>query len=92
MFVLPDADAGSYVVRSGTTWMPVAFISTLANATAYCTTTTLNALTGWRVPSAFELRDLYASGAMTGQGWALSKTWSPTTGLCPARVIPVQLP
>lgn len=67
---------GSSVVRSGHTFMPVAWIDTWTNANAYCTTTTIDGLTGWRLPNEFELSDLYASRLMNGQGWVLAKTWS----------------
>lgn len=80
--------SGNYVTRSGHTWMPVQFIDNQTNASSYCTTTTINGMTGWRLPTEFELSDLYVSGMMNGQGWALCKTWSstPSTGLGGATV------
>lgn len=69
-----------YVTSSGRTWMPVSFTGTWATANAYCSTTTINGSTGWRAPTEFDLNELYASGAMAGQGWTLSKTWSSTAG------------
>lgn len=36
-------------------------------------------MTGWRLPTEFDLNGLYASGAMNGQGWLLNKTWSFTS-------------
>jgi hypothetical protein len=71
---------GNYVTRSGRNWMPVSFTGTWATANAYCSTTTINGSTGWSAPTEFDLNELYASGAMTGQGWTLSKTWSSTAG------------
>jgi hypothetical protein len=59
-------------------WMPVTFFDTWTNANTYCTTTTINGQTGWRLPTTAELSALYTSGAMNGQGWTLSYTWSST--------------
>jgi len=38
----------------------------------------INGVTGWRQPTQTELSALYASGAMNGQGWTLTVTWSST--------------
>jgi hypothetical protein len=76
--VAPPAVNASYVVKSSTTWMPVTFIANWSDANSFCTTTTINGTTGWRLPTEFELTDLYASAAMSGQGWTLAKTWSST--------------
>lgn len=68
-----------YVVQGGLTWMSAT--STLyswTNANAYCTRTTINGQTGWRLPTQAELSALYTSGAMKGQGWTVSITWSST--------------
>ena len=73
-----------YVSQGGLTWMPNNVVNppngwdTWTNANAYCTGTTINGQTGWRLPTAAELSALYASGAMNGQGWALANTWSST--------------
>ncbi|MDO9012159.1 MAG: hypothetical protein Q7U78_10210 [Gallionella sp.] len=49
------------------------------NANAYCTNTTINGQTGWRLPTQTELSALYSSGALAGaQGWTLGYTWSST--------------
>ena len=56
--------------------MPVTFRDTWTNANAYCTNTTINGQTGWRLPTQSELSVLYTSGAMKGQGWTLYVTWS----------------
>jgi len=68
----------AYVVQGGLTWTQVTFDDTWTNANAYCTNTTINGQTGWRMPTQTELSALYASGAMNGQGWALGTTWSST--------------
>ncbi|MHB1620862.1 MAG: BACON domain-containing protein [Sulfuricella sp.] len=67
-----------YISQGGLTWMPVTFYNTWANANAYCTGTTINGQTGWRIPTQAELSALYTSGAMNGQGWTLLITWSST--------------
>jgi hypothetical protein len=67
-----------YVVQGGLIWMPVTFSDGWINADAYCANTTINGQTGWRMPTQVELSDLYTSGAMNGQGWTLSETWSST--------------
>ena len=73
--IAPGLPAG-YVIQGGLTWMPVTFYDTWTNANTYCTTTTINGQTGWRLPTQTELSALYASGAMKGQGWTLNYTWS----------------
>jgi hypothetical protein len=73
-----------YVSQGGLTWIPNNVVNppngwdTWTNANAYCTGTTINGQTGWRLPTAAELSALYASGAMNGQSWALANTWSST--------------
>lgn len=47
-------------------------------ANTYCTTATINGLTGWRLPTQPELSALYTSGAMNGQGWTFGSAWSST--------------
>jgi len=76
----PPATASS-VSRNSSAWMPVTWIDTWDNANAYCSNTTINGLTGWRLPNTFELTDLYSSGLMNGQGWVLARTWSSTWDL-----------
>jgi hypothetical protein len=70
------AAAGNYVVKDAVTWMPTTFIATWDNAKSFCNNTTINGLAGWRMPTEFELAQMYASGLMNGQGWTLNKTWS----------------
>lgn len=72
------AATGSVVSRNALTWTPTAFAKTWSDADAYCTTTTINGTTGWRLPTEFELADLATSGAIKGQGWVAAKTWSST--------------
>jgi len=67
-----------YVAQGGLIWMPATFSDTWTNANSYCSLGTINGQTGWRLPTQGELLALYASGAMNGQGWTLSDTWSST--------------
>lgn len=75
---VPPTTTGNSVMRGSRAWMPVSFADTWTNANTYCTTTTINGETGWRLPTVFELSDLYTSGVMNEKGWLLSKTWSST--------------
>ena len=69
----------SYVTQGGLTWMPVFLLSeNWVNANDYCTTTTINGVTGWRLPTQPELSALYTSGEMYGRGWTLNYVWSST--------------
>jgi hypothetical protein len=71
-----------YVYEGGLTWMPISSTSpTVMNwttANTYCTTTVIDGLTGWRLPTQPELSALSTSGAMNGLGWTLYVTWSST--------------
>ena len=74
----PTTTAG-YVTQGGLTWMPNTVTNTWANANAYCTNTTINGVSGWRMPTQPELSALQASNAaMSAPGWALTGTWSST--------------
>lgn len=70
--------AGTFVSRNLLTWMPTAFTKTWSEADAFCTGSTINGKTGWRLPTEFELAEIAASGALSGQSWVLAKTWSST--------------
>ena len=70
-----------YVSQSGLTWMPINDSHKIwADANDYCTNTSINDQSGWRLPTKDELIALYNSGAMKDQGWTLSLTWSSTPG------------
>lgn len=73
-----EAAQKGYVSQSGLTWMPVTFQKNWAEANRYCATTPIRGQSGWRLPTKDELSALYASGAIKGQGWTLSFTWSST--------------
>jgi hypothetical protein len=78
-----------YVSEGGLTWMPTTLTwYTWSQATALCTGSTYNGLTGWRLPTQPELSAFYAAYPMPSSvllnpvllnlGWALSYTWSST--------------
>ena len=68
-----------YVSQGELTWMPITSkVRTWSEANAYCANTAINGQSGWRLPTKDELFSLYNSGAMNGQGWTLSNTWSST--------------
>lgn len=75
------ATAGTFVSRNGLSFMPATRIDTWTNASAFCTTSTINGTTGWRLPIQAELTDLQASGALAGQGWSLGATWTSSSSL-----------
>jgi hypothetical protein len=76
--VAPALTAG-YVTKGAQRWMPATFASNWDSANAFCSNSTIDGLTGWRLPTEFDLTGLYSSGAMNGQGWLLDKTWSLTS-------------
>lgn len=78
--VAPTVAGATYVVKNGLSWMPVSFALTWDNASAFCKSTTINGLTGWRQPTEFDLTDLYGSALMNGKGWSLGRSWSSTGG------------
>lgn len=68
-----------FVSQGGLTWMPInSSEKNWSAANAYCTHTAINGQSGWRLPTKDELKALYDSGAMKGQGWTLNITWSST--------------
>jgi hypothetical protein len=68
-----------FVSQGGLTWMPInSSTKTWSDANSYCTNTAINGQNGWRLPTKDELKALYDSGAMKGQGWTLLYTWSST--------------
>lgn len=68
-----------YVVQGGLTWMPATTTNWWPAANTYCSTTTINGLTGWRLPTQAEFDSLRVSGALAGQGWPTDNYyWSST--------------
>ncbi|SHN72308.1 inverse autotransporter beta domain-containing protein, partial [Desulfovibrio litoralis] len=70
-----------YVDFNDLIWRPIdSNTLTWNDANTACTTQTINGQTGWRLPSKQELLDLFNSGRMIGQGWALGSAWSSDAG------------
>ncbi len=63
-----------YLVQGGLLWMPM-LADTWANANTYCTTTTINGQTGWRLPTSGELSGFAATATSAGWGGGV---WSST--------------
>lgn len=78
--VAAGALPAGYVAQGGLTWAPITMTTfyTWTNANDYCNNTAINGQTGWRLPTRMELSALSASGAIAGQGWLVSYTWSST--------------
>jgi hypothetical protein len=62
------------------TWAGVSRSDTWANASAFCTGTTIDNQTGWRLPTRDELIALQQSGLIAGHNWKLGNTWSSDMG------------
>jgi hypothetical protein len=77
--VSPLSITAGYVYEGNLLWMPIGNTSyTWSQGNAYCATTMINGVAGWRLPSASELSALYISGAFANQGWTLDWTLSST--------------
>lgn len=77
---LAPATTATVVTFNGLSWAGVSSAGSWSNASAFCTSTTIEGADGWRQPTAAELSALYASGAIAGHGWTLGNTWSSTMG------------
>lgn len=63
----------------GLAWMPnTGAFRTWADANAYCTSTTIDGKTGWRLPTQAELQALITSHAAAGNNWLSAPTWTST--------------
>lgn len=85
------AGAGSFVVKGAVKWMPATFIGTWNDAKSFCSNSKIDGVTGWRLPTEFELTEMFASGLLSGQGWTLNKTWSSTVGATAGTQLAVNL-
>jgi hypothetical protein len=74
----PSTITAATVTNGSLTWMSAGRTDTWTNARAFCRDSTINKLTGWRLPATDELSALYTSGVLAGQGWTLGSTWSLT--------------
>jgi hypothetical protein len=79
---VPPTSSAALVRTSTLAYSGVSFSLNWTNAAAYCASTTIENATGdWRLPTTAELKVLQASGAITGQGWAVGYTWSSDMGV-----------
>jgi hypothetical protein len=79
---IPPANNAALVHTTSLAWMGVSFSANWSKARDYCNTTTIAGTTGgWRLPTTAELKELQASGAVAGQGWAVGYTWSVDMGV-----------
>jgi len=69
-----------YVVQGGLTWTPAALLADWATANNYCTRTTINGQTGWRLPTLSELSSMANSGKLNAGYYVWSSTPYPTGG------------
>ncbi len=77
---IPPATSAEFV-RTDMQYLGVSFSANYTNANGFCNTSTLNGVTGWKLPTAQQLKDLQASNAITGKGWAVGYTWSSDMGV-----------
>lgn len=77
--VAPATEAVT-VTQAQLNWTPAHFVLTWAEADAYCKNSTLNGVTGWKLPDQSQLVALQASGAANGKGWTMADAWSTTAG------------
>jgi hypothetical protein len=75
------ATTGNFVGSGALTFAPVTRLDTWSNASAFCSTSTINGQTGWRLPTQAELITLAAPGALSNAGWTLGATWSSSSSL-----------
>lgn len=58
----------------------VTFSESFDHASAYCSTTVIDGVAQWRLPTQAELTALIQSGAIAGHNWVLGNTWTSTMG------------
>jgi hypothetical protein len=89
--IAPAPAQGNYVTSDQQTWMPATFALPWSDANAFCTTSKINGAKGWKLATEFDMIQLSNSGALTGQGWILGKTWSTSSGATAASHLTVNL-
>jgi hypothetical protein len=77
---IPQANTAQLVHATGLAWTGVYHSDNWTNARDYCSTITVGNTTGWKLPTAQQLLELQASGALAGQGWLVGPTWSADMG------------
>jgi len=88
---VPVQSAALYVLSGVLNWTPVSFAATWAEADAYCKAIKAYDVTGWRLPSQFELTALAATGRYLNRGWILADTWTTSAGAAEKQHVAVNL-
>jgi hypothetical protein len=70
------ASTATTVTANSLTWAGVSNSAIWTDASAFCTGSTIEGQTGWRLPTRDELIALQASGLIAGHNWKLGNTWS----------------
>lgn len=74
-----DMIAAKYLTFRGLIWMSVnSSNKNWPDANSYCRNSTISGKTGWRLPTSTELKALYDSRLLMGQGWTLGFVWTST--------------
>ncbi len=88
---VPAATTAAYVTNGTLNWMPASSVATWAAADAFCKGVTGQGVTGWRLPTQFELTALVGSGKLAEKGWNLSDTWTSSAGAAEKQHVAVNL-
>jgi hypothetical protein len=75
---LPELRKDNFVTLGSLIWMPIETQQTWFLANTYCTNTTINSKSGWRLPTRDELSTLFESGIAKNQVWGNYSPWSST--------------
>jgi hypothetical protein len=75
---LPELRKDNFVTLGSLIWMPIETQQTWFLANTYCTNTTINGKSGWRLPTRDEFGTLFESGIVKNQVWSNYSLWSST--------------
>jgi Protein of unknown function (DUF1566) len=64
--------------RSSLEWYPTTLVKNWADADSFCTNSLIKGKNGWRLPTKYELIDIYQSGVPNRQQWPLMHVWTST--------------
>ena len=81
--VAPPMATANFVTVATLTWMPVTVTSNWDNANQFCSGTTINGKTGWRLPTEGDLAELFMFRIDEWTGLDSRQTWSSTGGAAP---------
>lgn len=88
---IAPASSGAKLTVNGLIWVGVTLTDTFAHARDYCAGSVIESVGGWRQPSAAELRNLVATGAIVGKSWTGGEAWSSDEGTSAGSHIVVSL-